>query len=50
MAECFLGQTLIRVEPNKVEWVVRFVQKWNPPLQLRSKGSALFLKTCSWQF
>ena len=24
-----LGQTLIKVAPNKVKWVVKFVQKWN---------------------
>ena len=28
----FLGQTLIKVEPNKVKWVVEFVQKRNLPL------------------
>ena len=28
-----LGQTLIKVEPSKIRWVVKFVQKWNlePP-------------------
>ena len=25
----FLGQSLMKVEPNKVKWVVKFLQKWN---------------------
>ena len=25
----FLGQPVIKFEPNKVKWVVKFVQKWN---------------------
>ena len=27
----FLGQLLIKVELNKGKWVVKFVEKWNPP-------------------
>ena len=29
MGLSFLGQTLIKVEPNKVKWVAKLQQKWN---------------------
>ena len=29
MGGSFVGQALIKVEPNKQKWVVKFIQKWN---------------------
>ena len=35
----FLGQSFIKVEPNKVKWIVGFAQRWNPPLQPLQLGT-----------